>query len=60
MILGPLWVALFLKEYPSGMVMTGFCIILAGMVLDAKLSPAQAPSRQRLLPGHHRMSAAHR
>lgn len=37
MILGPVWVALFLKEYPSAMVLIGFCIILVGMVLDAKL-----------------------
>lgn len=38
MILGPIWVALFLKEYPSAMVIVGFVIILIGMVLDAKLS----------------------
>lgn len=38
MILGPLWVALFLKEYPSPLVLTGFCIILLGMLLDAKLN----------------------
>ena len=42
MILGPLWVAIFLKEYPSARVMTGFFIILAGMVLDAKLNPSQS------------------
>ena len=36
MILGPLWVALFLHQYPSSMVLTGFAIILMGMVMDAK------------------------
>ena len=36
MILGPLWVALFLHQYPGPMVLAGFAIILAGMVLDAK------------------------
>lgn len=38
MILGPVWVALFLKEYPSPVVLTGFIIILAGMLLDAKMN----------------------
>ena len=28
MILGPVWVALFLKEYPTPLVLTGFIIIL--------------------------------
>ncbi|MBQ8801421.1 MAG: DMT family transporter, partial [Clostridium sp.] len=44
MILGPLWVALFLKEYPSVPVLIGFVIILIGMFLDAKMSstPAEA------------------
>lgn len=37
MILGPLWVALFLHQYPNAMVLTGFAIILVGMVLDAKV-----------------------
>lgn len=36
-ILGPLWVALFLHQYPNTMVLTGFAIILVGMVLDAKV-----------------------
>ena len=36
MILGPVWVALFLREYPNAMVLAGFCIILIGMVLDSK------------------------
>lgn len=49
MILGPVWVALFLKEYPSVPVLLGFVIILAGMFLDTKLSgepeePAEQPS----------------
>lgn len=42
MILGPVWVALFLKEYPSIPVLIGFCIILCGIFLDAKLNtPAE-------------------
>lgn len=36
MILGPVWVAIFLKEYPNALVLTGFVIILIGMVADAK------------------------
>lgn len=36
MILGPVWVALFLKEYPSPLVLTGFFVILLGMLLEAK------------------------
>ena len=42
MILGPIWVALFLKEYPSVPVLIGFVIILIGMFLDAKMSSAPA------------------
>lgn len=38
MILGPLWVAIFLREYPSLPVLTGFFIILAGMLLNARLN----------------------
>ena len=34
MILGPLWVALFLGEYPSPLVLIGFVFILVGIVLD--------------------------
>lgn len=37
MILGPVWVALFLKEYPSIPVLVGFVIIIIGIFLDAKL-----------------------
>ncbi len=44
MILGPLWVAIFLKEYPSLTVLIGFVVILIGMflhsgfqLLDAKM-----------------------
>ncbi|MBR6557730.1 MAG: DMT family transporter [Clostridia bacterium] len=33
MILGPVWVAIFLREYPSPMVIAGFVVILAGIVL---------------------------
>lgn len=38
MILGPLWVVIFLKEYPSTIVIIGFVIILIGLLLDAKLN----------------------
>ena len=38
MILGPLWVALFLKDYPALPVLVGFLIILAGMFLENVLS----------------------
>lgn len=38
MILGPLWVAIFLGEYPGAMVLIGFLIILVGMVLDSKFN----------------------
>lgn len=34
MILGPLWVALFLHEYPSTLEAVGFLIILTGMLMD--------------------------
>ena len=36
MILGPVWVAIFLHEYPSLLVCIGFVIIIAGLFLDAK------------------------
>lgn len=42
MILGPVWVALFLKEYPSPIVLAGFVIILAGMILDTKINVPDA------------------
>lgn len=38
MILGPIWVAVFLHEYPSVPVLIGFAIILVGMLLDTKLN----------------------
>lgn len=38
MILGPLWVAIFLKDYPSFTVLVGLCIILVGMVMDTVFS----------------------
>lgn len=37
MILGPLWVALFLQLIPSPMVLLGLSIILLGMFLDSRL-----------------------
>lgn len=36
MILGPTWVAIFLHEYPSMLVLAGFTIIILGIFLDAK------------------------
>lgn len=43
LILGPVWVALFLHEYPSLLVCIGFVIIIAGIILDAKAdSPAKS------------------
>lgn len=43
LILGPVWVALFLHEYPSFMVCIGFVIIIAGIIMDAKVdSPAKS------------------
>ena len=36
------WVAIFLKEYPSPMVLVGFAFILAGMLLDALLPSEHA------------------
>ena len=44
MILGPIWVALFLQEYPSIPVLIGFVIILIGMLLDAKLNTNEQSS----------------
>lgn len=49
MILGPIWVAIFLKEYPSLPVLIGFVIILVGMLLDAKRKTIPAGATD--LPG---------
>lgn len=38
MILGPVWVALFLREYPSALVLAGFAIVLAGIILDDRIN----------------------
>ena len=47
MILGPVWVAVFLKEYPSMLVLIGFAIVLIGMVLDAtKKNPPGAQAAE--------------
>lgn len=35
MLLGPLWVALFLGEFPNTLVLIGFAVILVGILLDA-------------------------
>ncbi len=41
MILGPVWVALFLHEYSSGMVIAGFLLILGGICLNALRPPGE-------------------
>ncbi|MCI7327404.1 DMT family transporter [Hornefia butyriciproducens] len=41
MILGPVWVALFLHEYSSGMVIAGFLLILGGICLNALHPPGK-------------------
>ncbi len=41
MILGPVWVALFLHEYSSGMVIAGFLLILGGICLNALRPPGK-------------------
>ena len=38
MLLGPLWVAIFLGEIPTVLVLIGFAVILLGMLLDALMS----------------------
>ena len=48
MILGPVGTALFLKEYPSTMVIIGFVIIIAGIFLDTKAAPDAAAGDGRL------------
>lgn len=35
MILGPIWVALFLKEYPLPLVLIGFIIIIVGLIANS-------------------------
>ena len=45
MILGPIWVALFLKEYPQPTVLIGFVIILLGMLMDALLNSEATPAK---------------
>lgn len=37
MILGPVWVAIFLKEYPSLLVIIGFVVIILGMVVNTRI-----------------------
>lgn len=61
MILGPIWVAIFLKEYPTLPVIIGFVIIIAGMLLEAKMTspPETAPAAARP-DGDERLTAAGR
>lgn len=44
LILGPLWVALFLREYPPVPVIIGFVMIIIGIFLDAKLNAVSEKS----------------
>lgn len=46
MILGPTWVAVFLGEYPSFIVLAGFVLILTGMITDAAL-PEKFPAERQ-------------
>lgn len=41
LVLGPVWVALFLHEYPTLMVCFGFVMIVNGILLDAKADTLQ-------------------
>lgn len=43
MILGPVWVAVFLHEYPSLLVCLGFIIIIAGIILDSRADAVSPP-----------------
>jgi len=45
MIMGPLWVALFLGEYPAVIEVVALVIIMIGIVMDTKLNavPAEVP-----------------
>lgn len=47
MILGPVWVAVFLKEYPSMRVLVGFIIVLIGIFLDAISHPVSKKSSEK-------------
>ena len=44
MILGPIWVAVFLGEIPSMLELIGFVIIIAGIFLDSKMNVETAPA----------------
>ena len=55
MILGPIWVMIFLHDIPQPKVLTGFAIILLGILLNAFLSQNKEnrpniPPRKTLLP----------
>lgn len=45
LILGPIWVALCGIEIPSVIVIIGFAIIIAGMLIYTKLNPEQEPEK---------------
>ena len=43
MILGPVWVAIFLKEFPSAIVITGLVIILCGLTVNSQINSNKSP-----------------
>lgn len=42
MILGPVWVAIFLREYPSLLVVIGFVVIILGMVVNTRIDKEES------------------
>lgn len=48
MILGPIWVAIFLGEIPSVLELIGFVIIIAGIFMDSKMNAEEpAPAEKQ-------------
>ena len=58
MLLGPLWVALFLGEYPSAPVLIGFVIIIIGILLDVKLNQKASEKAEAEVSAHHESSVS--
>ena len=47
-VMGPLWVVIFLHEYPALLEVVGLVVIMAGIFLDAKLNvPAEHPPERK-------------
>jgi len=49
MILGPIWVAVFLGEIPSMLELIGFVIIIAGIFLDSKMNAEPSAEVEKVL-----------